>query len=435
VNASPPADIRIRQLIDASERSFAAGRAAEADTYLEQARREAPGHPLVLNQTGLRELRRERTTDAKELFERAIAGDRRNPSFWINLATAHGALGNDSEEMRALEEALKIEPRHLLALLQKGALLARTGKTRHAASVYHDALLSIPPGRRLPKFLEPFIEDAQAAVKANLAALESFLDAKLADARTGLDEQAQERFNHCIDVALGKKRVYTVQPAFLHFPKLPALEFYPRELFPWLGALEDATAAIREEFLAVHEQEMQDFVPYLNHGEHLPLGKLAPLNKSPRWSVFYLWREGRPVEQHLARCPRTSEALASIPRLDVPGAGPTAFFSLLQPRTSIPAHTGVTNARLITHLPLVVPPSCRFRVGSDTRPWAEGTAWVFDDTIEHEAWNDSHQERAVLIFDVWNPFLTEAERKLFRVASSAIREYTDDVLDRPRWDS
>jgi len=91
---------------------------------------------------------------------------------------------------------------------------------------------------------------------------------------------------------------------------------------------------------------------------------------------------------------------------------PTAFFSVLRPRTHLPAHTGVSNVRAIIHLPLVVPAGCRFRVGGETREWRAGEAWAFDDTIEHEAWNDSDELRAILIFDTWNPHLSEVERRL-----------------------
>jgi aspartyl/asparaginyl beta-hydroxylase (cupin superfamily) len=90
------------------------------------------------------------------------------------------------------------------------------------------------------------------------------------------------------------------------------------------------------------------------------------------------------------------------------------MFSILEPRTRIPPHTGTSNVRLTVHLPLVVPPGCGFRVGAETREWREGEAWAFDDTIEHEAWNDSDQPRAILIIDAWNPLLTEAEREFVR---------------------
>ena len=435
MNRIPPEDFRIRQLVEASERAFAAGRERESDSLLVQAQQESPAHPLVINQTGLRELRQGRSEEARELFERAVAADPRNLGARINLATALGDLGREEEELKVLDETLKLEPKYLRALLQKAGTLERLGKNRLAASVYHDALLSIPPGAKLPAFLAPSIDHAQAVVRKNLAELEAHIESRLAPVRSRFDASDQERFNHCIDAALGKRRIYHSEPTFLHFPKVPALEFYPRELFPWLADLEAATATIRDEFLAVRAEDEAGFKAYLQHAETQPLGKLAPLNKSTRWSVYYLWREGRAVEQHQSRCPRTTDLLSRIPRLDVPGAGPTAFFSMLQPRTSIPGHVGVTNSRLIVHLPLVIPSGCRFRVGSETRPWVTGTAWVFDDTIDHEAWNDSDEERAILIFDVWNPFMTEAERELFRVASGAIRDFSEDSIGRHRWDT
>ena len=111
--------------------------------------------------------------------------------------------------------------------------------------------------------------------------------------------------------------------------------------------------------------------------------------------------------------------------------GPTAFFSILEPHTKIPPHTGSTNTRLTVHLPLVVPGGCGFRVGGETREWRPGTAWIFDDTIEHEAWNESDQARAILIFDVWNPQLTALERDLVREAMTALIDYDDAEASRP----
>ena len=101
------------------------------------------------------------------------------------------------------------------------------------------------------------------------------------------------------------------------------------------------------------------------------------------------------------------------------GRTPSILFSLLRPGARIPPHHGLLNARLICHLPLIVPPACGFRVGSDTRSWIEGQGWAFDDSIEHEAWNDSDHLRVVLIFDVWRPELTAIERDLVSVIVSA----------------
>ena len=117
-------------------------------------------------------------------------------------------------------------------------------------------------------------------------------------------------------------------------------------------------------------------------------------------------------------------ALRGAPQPDQPGRTPSAMFSLLKPKTRIPPHTGVSNVRLVTHLPLIVPPGCGFRVGNDTREWETGKAWVFDDTIEHEAWNDSEQLRVVLIFDVWHPQLSAAERAMITAMTAGINQFT-----------
>ena len=112
-----------------------------------------------------------------------------------------------------------------------------------------------------------------------------------------------------------------------------------------------------------------------------------------------------------------------MPRARIESRAPTAFFSILEANTRIPAHTGVTNTRLTVHLPLIVPPDCGFRVGGTTREWVPGKAWVFDDTIEHEAWNLSDTPRAILIFDIWNPLLTAAERELIKTATEIYVRY------------
>jgi len=163
--------------------------------------------------------------------------------------------------------------------------------------------------------------------------------------------------------------------------------------------------------------------PYIDYPAGVPIDQWKELNRSRRWSAYFLWNQGTPQPAHLARCPRTASALAATPRCEVAQRAPNAFFSILDPHTTIPAHTGVTNTRLTVHLPLIVPPDCAFRVGGTTRELVPGKAWVFDDTIEHEAWNRSDAPRAILIFDIWNPFLSEAEREMVTAATEVIGTY------------
>ena len=103
------------------------------------------------------------------------------------------------------------------------------------------------------------------------------------------------------------------------------------------------------------------------------------------------------------------------------------MFSILDAHTRIPPHVGVNNARLIAHLPLIVPPGCGFRVGAETRQWEPGKAFVFDDTIEHEAWNTSDQPRAVLILDIWNPYLSPAERDMVSALTAGVGEFYGEL--------
>ena len=147
------------------------------------------------------------------------------------------------------------------------------------------------------------------------------------------------------------------------------------------------------------------------------------MNHSRRWSSYRLWDNGSAVEEHLARCPRTAEALQRVGQADIDGMCPNAMFSVLAPRTHIPPHTGDTNARLVVHLPLIVPDGCSYRVGFEHRRWKVGEVLIFDDSIEHEARNDSDELRVVLIFDIWNPLLSEGEREMVRLLTAATREF------------
>ena len=428
MSSAPLDEAELRGMVRSAEQAGASGRREEARRLLSQAQAIAPDHPLVLNAAGVEELRKGDALAARRLLERAVEQDDKNPSFWINLATAFRGLNLPDEESKALDRVFALDPRHLLALLQKGSLLERQGKRKAAATSFQKALQTLPPGTKLPETLRSAIQRAVDAVRENKAALAAFLDERLREVRTQHASASQERFDHCIASLLGKRKIFTPQPNFLHFPKIATWEYYPREGFPWLAELESATADIRGEFERVFAEDADSLEPYIAYPEGVPIDQWAELNHSRRWSAFYLWRDGAPVEEHLARCPKTAAALRRLPLADLPGYAPTAFFSILDARTHIPAHNGVTNTRLIVHLPLVIPGACRFRVGSDTRAWRVGQAWVFDDTIEHEAWNDSDVPRAILILDIWHPDLSEAERDLVRAAVPGIRDfYRDDA--------
>jgi aspartyl/asparaginyl beta-hydroxylase (cupin superfamily) len=124
-------------------------------------------------------------------------------------------------------------------------------------------------------------------------------------------------------------------------------------------------------------------------------------------------------------------ALADVPLPHVPGRTPSMLFSLLKPGAHIPAHHGMLNTRMIGHLPLIVPPGCSLRVGNETRAWEVGKAWLFDDSIEHEAWNTSGETRVILLFEAWRDELSERERTLVAALLASIDAYSGK---RVAWD-
>jgi aspartyl/asparaginyl beta-hydroxylase (cupin superfamily) len=427
VNATPgaaaPEDGTVLRMIQASRAAGAAGRAAEADQLLARVAQLAPSHPAVLNELGVRMMQRGAAAPARELFQRATQADPGHPDLWSNLASSLHALNLLPEELEAIERALALEPRHLAALLQKGTLLEQRGDQHNAARTYRNALATVPAGVSPSETVREVIEHARAAVARDDAALAAAIEERFAAIRERHGGGEYRRVARCIDYLTGRRTRFDPQPTFMYFPEIPAVDFFERGDFPWLDAIEAATDLIHAELMDVLVSDREGLEPYVAYPDGLPLNQWKELNKSRRWSAYFLWNQSVPQPAHLARCPRTAQVLQGAPQCDVGAHAPTAYFSILDAQTRIPPHTGVTNTRLTVHLPLIVPPGCGFRVGSETREWVAGKAWVFDDTIEHEAWNESDTPRAILIFDIWNPFLTLAERDFIRAATEVVGTY------------
>jgi aspartate beta-hydroxylase len=412
-------EFEARALADAINKASSTGSPAEAQQLVEMALARAPEHPVVLNSAGGYMQRNGKSAQARDLYQRATTIDAKSKVLWLNLATACRSLGDTAAESQALEKALALEPRYVAALLHKADLMERLSKPMAAVQMFEAAVASIAPGESIPQHMAPAIAHAREVVAANARALEAFLERELEPVRRLHSGEDQHRYDACRDILLGKRRAYSSLPKDTYFPYLPAIEFFRREDFPWLGILEEATEDIAAEALAALRGQSADFSPYVSFPPGTPLDEWAPLNHSMDWSVYSLWHDGAPVPAHQAACPKTAAVLARVPMCDVPGYAPGAYYSVLQPHTRLPPHTGTTNTRSIVHLPLVIPEGCGFRVGSQTRRWEKGKAWVFDDTIEHNAWNDSDRIRIILIFDIWNPLLTSAERDLVRAMTVA----------------
>jgi hypothetical protein len=218
------------------------------------------------------------------------------------------------------------------------------------------------------------------------------------------------KFERFIASALHMEPFEREGPTHYCYPGLGAAGYYDEGLFNWLTALETASDAIEAEFKAVVGSEAAQLVPYISYPEGVPLEQWTALNNNRDWTAIHILQNGRRIDANARHCPQLMDLLAQLPQPHVGGAGPNAMFSLLAPGAHIPPHNGISNARLVCHLPLIVPEGCWFRVGDETRLWQRGKAWVFDDTVEHEAMNPSTELRVVMICDIWHPALDAAER-------------------------
>jgi len=403
---------RIDHHLAEAKRARSVGSGDEARRHFEAVLAIDPDHAFANNALGLEALGASDAECAATHFARATAADPGAESLWMNLAKARRQLSDDAGERAALEQVLSIDQAHPMALIRLAELHERRGEIALATDRWA-TFEAISKGFPTPTpELAAVIEHAKTFLTVQRKELSDALDAALAGPLAKASPRDRRRFRAASDYMLGRRPIFVNQCFGYFYPFLPADEYFDREHFPWLAELEAATDVIREEVAAILAADDPGLAPYVEMAPGTPQNTWTELDRSLDWSALHLWREGERIDVACARAPRTAGLIEKLPVARIRGKAPTVFFSILKAGAHIPPHTGVTNTRTIVHLPLIVPGLCEFRVGGETRAWREGEAIAFDDTIEHEAWNRSDKDRAVLILDVWNPYLSEAEREL-----------------------
>ena len=345
---------------------------------------------------------------AASLLEQAAALEPADLSLWMRVAAMRRASSQPARALDAVHAALAISPRDFTALLMRASLLEKLDDPA-AGEAWGHALAQKPEGD-LPEPLRPVIANAEQRYAVWQEEQEARLLKSMADAEANADDEQRQRMNRFRSNSVRRTRPYHSSPTHYHYPELTEREFHPRRLFPWLEKLEAATDVITAELRGVMAAERAELVPYVQYDEHVPMDQWRPLNHNRDWTAIHLLLKGERIEANARHCPKTMALLDELDQPVIHGASPNAMFSLLAPRTLIPPHVGINNARLVCHLPLIVPEGCWFRVGAQTRFWKPGEAFVFDDTIEHEASNPTDELRVVFIFDVWHPDLSAVER-------------------------
>lgn len=354
-------------------------------------------------------------------------GDRTRAETWFEEALSSTAVRADaihfergamreeaSDAPAALEsycESLRSGSRNARHFLAAGQLLDESGQHAAALNVWS-----------LGDSLDPMLRQAQFHPQADdvTKARSRQADGKLrahfsALHRRTIDQiETEESLNRVRDAVWVQTHDGDItyahedqKPQFFYMPGLnPVPSFEPAEI-PWADDLNVKAHDIKAEFLAAMENGLQGS-SYIGHSD-MRGAQWDHLRGQKSWEALHLFKEGQAVGDLADQFPSTINALEDVPLVRVDGQPLEVFFSVLKPGTHIPPHFGLANSRLTVHLPLIVPDRCGIRVSSHTHHWKEGEVFAFDDSFEHEAWNQSADTRVVLIFEAWSPLLTENE--------------------------
>ncbi len=404
---------------------LARGQIDEAEAACELLLESHPDDIAALNVAALGALRRANPSRARELLERASIAAPGDSNTFYHLARACEAMGDHGGAVSADEIAVRLAPDHSRARLHYALGLERQRETLRALLQFKRALKDAQSkgewidAASTPAALRPQVEHAVQIVREGRRALLHRLLIPLIE-RFG--QAPLERVAAAIRIYVGEQTPHypdpRQRPTFFYIPGLPPSAYFDRRLFPWISAYEAHFEDIRRELEALlptarGRERVFD-------SESLEQENLRGHDAAPSWNGYYFYRHGAPREENRAACPHTARALDDIPLIRIREHGPEVLFSVFTQGTHLLPHRGVTNARAVSHLPLIVPEDCALKVGGEERAWREGKMVAFDDTYEHEAWNRSRQVRVVLIADLWNPHLTAIEREAIGDVISAI---------------
>ena len=329
----------------------------------------------------------------------------RDAATLLRLATVRRSLGDYHGALKAASLGVELSPRNFLMCLLLGSLREAVGAVHGAERAYRQAIAHVPFDLRFQPAMAKQVDWAKRRVSAADEWRSRLLDWDPSDCAmelSGAEAERMRRFR--ANILENEDGGPLVPPAFV-IPDIRSKRYFEPSQFTGVSEIERQTGAIRAEFMALANARSDTLGKRLN-------GLYAPedAGREGAWSMIPLIRNGSVVEEYASLCPQT---MAAARLLDLPSLGlisPSLYFSVLEPNSRIEPHTGITNARLIAHFPLVVPEGCGFRVGGESRQWEPGKALIFDDMTEHDAWNDSARARVVLIADLWRPELSAAER-------------------------
>jgi aspartate beta-hydroxylase len=368
---------------------------------------------------------------AAELLAATAGGDDAPYAITARYAICLAALGDPASAAPAFGKALAERPGDFALRLAYGETLDMLGDGDTAVQAYFRAICdaqnqgqwlsdaSTPPG------LRQRVKQAMRRVdEGRRTAFMQILEPHIATYGRDSLERVIEALHIHLELRDGPARDPRQQPKFFWMPSLPPTTFFDPKLFPWYEALEGQAGAMRDEALA-RLREARGVEPFLGTlDKSVEAEFLSGDEQSRGWDAYFFFRHGTRYEDHHAACPRTSAALDDVPLTRIRAHAPEVLYSVLAPDSHITPHHGVTNTRVVTHLPLVVPEGdCALVVGGDAHRWQQGRCITFDDSMLHEAWNRTRETRVVMILDTWNPHLEEPERVALKALVERIGDF------------
>ena len=346
--------------------------------------------------------------------EQALKADPDDVQVHALLGDALRRLVTFDYAERALQDMLVDQPQAYTSGLHHAWLLERRGDAHAALLGYLRAIKTAQlhglwlDDDTTPPWLRELVQHAmQRAQSGRLQLFHELLDSMIE--RYGRDDMA--RVADCLAMYLGESpTVYAdarQRPTFLYFPGLPVTPVFDRSQLSFAHAYEARMPAIRDEMLSVlaGAQGIEPFHYDLTREQR------EAMTHGAAWDAYFFDRDGVRLHDHHAACPETSATLAQLPLDHIRDHGPEVCFSIMRPGAHILPHRGVSNTRAVLHLGLAIPDHCALNLlGVGEMHWQEGRCFAFDDTYEHEAWNRSDSTRVILLADIWNPHLREAER-------------------------
>ena len=342
---------------------------------------------------------------AESLLE--LAAQRgRDAQTLLRLATVRRVLGDYPGAVRTAAAAVELEPRNFLMCLLLGSLHEAIGAPHAAMRAYRAACAVAPVAMPFQPAMAKQLDRARRSTIAADQWRQQVLD-WTPEGGSLLPQEERRMRGFQTNLLENLEGGALVAPAFL-IPGIRSKRYFDPSQFAGIAAIERNWEAVRDEFLALAERKTE-LSPRLS-GLH-EMQDQAGVGK---WSMIPLIREGKLVDEFASLCPTTMKLAGGLDMPELRLISPSLYFSVLEPGSRISPHIGLTNARVIAHLPLIVPENCGFCVGGETRAWTPGEALIFDDMTVHEAWNDSNRIRVVLIADLWRPELSAAERGAVR---------------------